>query len=57
MRDEFEFIEKKGLWYCDKLIKWLPNESEDEGQEGDSIVSEDRNEWELASNKSHSILK
>ena len=31
VRDEFDYIEKKGLWYCGKLVKWLPNEEEDFG--------------------------
>ena len=31
VRDEFDFVEKKGLWYCGKLIKWLPRDEEDEG--------------------------
>ena len=46
MRDEFDFVEKKGLWYCGKLIKWMPKDDEDEGQEGSSIVSQDLKDWE-----------
>jgi len=39
VRDEFDFIERKGLWFCDKLVKWMPKDDEDEGQDGESIVS------------------
>ena len=46
VRDEFDFVEKKGLWYCGKLIKWMPKDEDDEGQEGSTIISQDLKDWE-----------
>ena len=46
VRDEFDYVERKGLWFCDKLVKWMPKAEEDEGQDGESIVSQDIVDWE-----------
>ena len=46
VRDEFDYVERKGLWFCDKLIKWMPKDDEDEGQDGDSIKSQDIANWD-----------
>ena len=46
VRDSFEFVEKKGLWWCNKIVKWLPKDDDDEGQDGESIVSQDILDWE-----------
>ena len=46
VRDEFDYVERKGLWFCDKLIKWMPKDDEDEGQDGDSILSKDIANWD-----------
>ena len=47
MRDEYDYVERKGLWFCGKLVKWMPKEEEDEGQDGESVVSQDIVDWEL----------
>ena len=49
VKDSFDFDEKKGLWYMGKLVKWLPLEENDEGQDGVSIVSQDLKDWENSS--------
>lgn len=46
VRDEFDYVERKGLWFCGKLIKWMPMDEEDEGQDGESLKSADIREWE-----------
>ena len=46
VRDELDYIEKKGLWFCGKLVKWMPKDEEDEGQDGESVVSQDIVDWE-----------
>ena len=39
VRDDFDYIERKGLWSCNKIVKWMPRDDEDDGQSGSSIVS------------------
>ena len=34
------------MWFRDKIFKWLPNDEDDEGQDGESIVSQDLIDWE-----------
>ena len=46
VRDEFDFVERKGLWFCGKLVKWMPKDSEDEGQDRESVKSADKRDWE-----------
>ena len=46
VRDEFDYVERKGLWFCDKLVKWMPRDEDDEGQDGESIRSQDIADWE-----------
>ena len=53
VRDNFDFVEKKGLWWCNKIVKWLPKGDDDEGQDGDSIVSQDILDWENDPNQSN----
>ena len=31
VRDELDYTERKGLWFCDKLVKWMPKDDDDEG--------------------------
>jgi hypothetical protein len=28
VREEFEYVEKKSLWYAGKLVKWLPDDAD-----------------------------
>ena len=39
VRDDYTYVEKKGLWWCGKLVQWMPKDDDDEGQDGESIVS------------------
>lgn len=46
VRDELDYTERKGLWFCDKLVKWMPKDDDDEGQDGESVISQDILEWD-----------
>jgi hypothetical protein len=64
VREEFEYVEKKSLWFNGKLVKWLPddNDSDDdaviattnlhafEAFEGQSLNTEEKREWDQSSN-------
>ena len=31
VKGDYDYVEKKGLWFCGKMVKWLPQDDEDEG--------------------------
>ena len=60
VREEFEYVEKKSLWYAGKLVKWLPDDADSDddyvlattnvhafqNMDNDSCLnSEERKEW------------
>lgn len=53
VRDELDYVERKGLWFCGKLVKWMPRDEDDKGQDGESVVSQDIIDWEGVS---HSLI-